>query len=116
MKRTSLRSLEKKADKLYQIRMIEQNPVSIISGEPTEVIHHFVPKSQSNNLRYDPLNGVPLTHKEHCRHHLSGDPRIVAGVIEKRGMDWYADLEKRRHIICKMNKGYLTEVINQLQK
>jgi len=110
----SVRALEKQADKLYQLKLIRLKPQSAVSGQPTEVIHHFIYKSQSNNLRYDYDNGVPLTNKEHARHHLSGDPEIVARIIEYYGMEWFEDLQKRRHIICKNNKSRLMEVIKNL--
>ena len=110
----SIKGLKKKADKLYQIRLIEQKPVSIISGQATEVIHHFIRKSQSANLRYDYANGVPLTNKEHCQHHLSGDPSIVADIIKAYGREWYEDLQTRRRIDFKMNKTTLKEVIEKL--
>lgn len=110
----SLRALEKKADRLFQIKLIEQKPFSAVSGEPTEVIHHFIYKSQSNNLRFDNDNGVPLTNKEHARHHLSGDPAIVAAIIKHYGEAWFDDLQKRRHIIYKTNKENLLKVIAEL--
>jgi len=112
----SVRALEKQADKLYQLKLIRLKPQSAVSGQPTEVIHHFIPKSQSNALRYDYENGVPLTNKEHARHHLSGDPAIVAKVIEFYGMGWFDDLQSRRHQICKNNKARLMEVIEDLTK
>ena len=112
--RKELRRLERLADRLYQIKVIKLKPKSIISGEPTEVIHHFCPKSQSNNLRYDIDNGIPLTNKEHARHHLSGDPSIVATIVLKMGQDWYNSLQKKRHIICKNNKAHLLEIIETL--
>ena len=112
--RQALRILEKRADQLFQIRGREKYPVSIISGEPTEVGHHFIPKSQSNNLRYDFDNYIPLTNKEHCRHHLSGDPSIVSTIVLKRGSKWYDDLNLRRHIIRKHTKEYLEGIIESL--
>jgi hypothetical protein len=113
-KRAEIRKLEKRADALYQIRCRELKPLSIISGEPTEVIHHFVPKSQSNNLRYDISNGIPLTNREHCRHHLSGDPSIVAKIVIEYGTDWYNILQQKRHQIQKHTKEYLEGVIDRL--
>ena len=113
-RKQSLKSLVKRADKLYQIKLISENPYSLVSGEPTEVIHHYVPKSQSNALRYDPLNGIPLTNREHARHHLSGDPSIVATIVKKRGVAWDDDLQLRRRTICKFNKGYLEQIIADL--
>ncbi len=115
LKKKSLKSLIKKADKLYQVKLIKLRPMSIISGKPTEVIHHCVPKSQSNNLRYDPDNGIPLTCTEHARHHLSGDPAIVAVIVGALGQKWFRDIQKRRRIICRLNKKYLEEVIGRLE-
>jgi hypothetical protein len=74
-----------------------------------------VPKSQSNNLRYDEPNGIPLTNKEHARHHLSGDPSIVAQITLIRGKKWLEDLQTRRRIICKHNLGYLETIKQDLE-
>lgn len=112
-RKQSIKSLIIKADKLYQIKLIALYPTSIISGKPTEVIHHFIYKSQSNNLRCDKDNGIPLTHKEHCQHHLSGDPAIVATIIKKKGQKWFDNLQLKRRIVCKLNKGYLLQIINE---
>lgn len=109
-----IKALRSKADKLYQIKLIKLKPYSVISGEPTEVIHHYIRKSQSNNLRYDFENGIPLTNKEHCQHHLSGDPSIVAGILKANGQEWHDDLQARRRIIRNLNKEYLQEVIKDL--
>lgn len=112
----SISKLTKEADKLYQIVYIRLKPRSAVSNEKTEVIHHYIPKSQSNNLRYDSQNGVPLTHKEHSRHHLSGDPNIVASILKTYGQDWHDDLQKRRKIIFKLNKGNLENIITKLKE
>ncbi len=113
-KPSKLRKLVKQADKLYQEKYIHDKPYSIISGEPTEVIHHIVYKSQSNNLRYDEKNGVPLTNKEHAQHHLSGDPSILAKILEVNGTDWFNDLQTRRRIVCKFNIEYISGIIWEL--
>lgn len=112
--RTALRALEKKCDRLFQIKFIEKNPKSIISGEPTEVCHHYIPKSQSNYLRFDFNNGIALTNKEHCRHHLSGDPSIVSTIVLNKGKEWVEELQRKRQIICKNNKIHLEEVFKEL--
>lgn len=109
-----IKRLRNKADKLYQIKLIEKKPHSVISGQPTEVIHHYIRKSRSNNLRYDYENGIPLTNKEHCQHHLSGDPDIMAKILKANGQEWHDDLQARRRITRKLNKTYLTEVIDEL--
>jgi hypothetical protein len=114
-RKQSLKSLQRLADKLYQVKLIRQKPISAVSGQPTEVIHHFIYKSQSAYLRYDYDNGVPLTNKEHNQHHLSGDPMIVAKIIKHYGQAWVDDLQERRRFIQKTNKAYLKTVIEELQ-
>ena len=63
---------------------------------PTQVIHHFHPKSVSNALRYDWDNAIPLTNGEHGRHHQANDPHIHGSAIQKRGDEWHSVLLKRR--------------------
>jgi hypothetical protein len=112
-RKAGVNSLRRQADHLFQIKLIKLKPKSIISGEPTEVIHHFVPKSQSNNLRYDTQNGIPLTNKEHCQHHLSGDPFIVAMIVNTLGKEWFDDLQIRRLIPRKLTTEYLMNIIRK---
>lgn len=111
-----MNTLEKKADKLLQLKYVPLNPECLVCGKPTAEMHHFINKSRSNNLRYDKKNLVPLCKGCHIKHHLSGDPTIVVTIINKMGQEWYDDLQKRRHIIRKHNKGYLMTVIEELSK
>jgi hypothetical protein len=111
----SIKSLEKKVDRLYQEKMIALHPYSCVSGKPTEVIHHVIYKSQSNYLRYDPCNGVPLTNLEHFYHHNRGDAIILNAIISHYGQAWFDNLQKRRHEICKTNKGYLLAKIEEME-
>lgn len=113
-KRAELRKLERQADALFQIKMKEKYPVSVLSGLPTEVIHHFVPKSQSNNLRYDERNACPCTNGEHFRHHNTSDPSLSIAFIKTRGQKVIDQLNRDRHVICKHTKEYLEGVINEL--
>jgi len=110
----SIKSLRKQADKLYQLKLIREKPRSVVSGQPTQVIHHFVPKSQSNNLRYDWDNGVPLTNSEHFTHEKKRDPTVSGACIKEYGQAWFDDLQARRRIIRKLNITYLKEVIKEL--
>lgn len=116
MKTQTEKSLRHKADKLYQVKLIGLKPQSIISGKPTEVIHHWVNKSRSNNLRYDYNNGVPLTNAEHSCHHLSGDSKIVGSILKAMGHEWNDDLQSRRYTIFKLNKGNLKDIIIKLEE
>ena len=108
------RALEQKADKLLQQHYVPLNPKCIVCGGMTSEMHHYIPKSQSNALRYDPKNLVPLCKRCHCRHHLSGDPSIVAEIIRKNGLEWDLDLQKRRHTITKLNREYLLGIISSI--
>lgn len=106
--------LTKRADSLYQTIGKILKPCSIVSGEPTEVMHHYIYKSQSKNLRYDLDNGIPLTNREHTRHHLSGDPRIVSTITLKMGEEWVSEMQLRRKITCKLTKEYLELKVQEL--
>ena len=57
-------------------------PKSILSGLPTQVMHHFFPKSVSSFHRYNWDNLIPLTNGEHMRLHQSGDPSIEQSIIK----------------------------------
>ena len=104
-------ALEKKADKLLQQHYVPINPNCIVCGGMTSEMHHVIYKSQSNALRYFSGNLVPLCKKCHCRHHLSGDPNILATIIKVKGQDWFDDLQARRHTITKLNREYLLGII-----
>jgi hypothetical protein len=113
--KAELTRLTKEADHLYQIKIKILKPKSAVSGEPTEVIHHWVNKARSNNLRYDAANGVPLTNAEHACHHLSGDSKIAAAILKHYGFGWDDDLQLRRRITLKLNKEYLQNIIITLK-
>jgi len=114
IKHEEIERLRSIADALFQNRGKEMFPYSIISGEPVEVIHHFIYKSQAKSLRYDFDNAIPLTNSEHCRHHKSGDPTIVSEILRKKGLKWEANLQQKRRILTKHTKEYLESVIERL--
>ena len=109
--------LQKKADALIQQIGKLKWPRSIVSGLPTQVIHHFFPKSVSNALRYDWDNLIPLTNGEHHRHHKANDPYIHGTIIQKRGKKWHDTLLARRwKEEVHTDKQYYLDVINRLEK
>jgi hypothetical protein len=114
-KREDIRILEKRADALFQIAGKKLFPISV-TGEPTEVIHHFVPKSQSNNLRYDFKNACPATNGWHYRHHTCSDPTLTDAFRKKFGQKRIDYLTKQRHISVKQTKERLDKVIEELNK
>ena len=107
--------LQKECDTLLQRIGKLKMPRSEISGLPTEVIHHFHPKSVSNALRYDWDNLIPLTNGEHGRHHQANDPHIHGTVIQKRGQVWHDTLLKRRwQESVKTDKAYYLAIKDRL--
>jgi 5-methylcytosine-specific restriction endonuclease McrA len=107
---------KRKADKLLQLKYVPLNPQCFICNETTSEMHHYIPKSQSNNLRYDPDNLIPLCRKCHARHHLSGDPRIVSTIVLRKGKEWVDGLQAKRSVLCKLNKTVLEEIINRMEE
>jgi 5-methylcytosine-specific restriction endonuclease McrA len=115
--RAKIRKLEVFADKLLQSKLTPENPQCIVCGGQTSCMHHVVFKSQSNALRYNPLNLVGLCSKCHTRLHFSGDPAILGTIIKVKGIDWFDELQKIRHTtICKHTKEYLEGIIESLSK
>jgi len=106
--------LQRECDKLMQEIGKKIHPHSIISGNPTEVHHHFVPKSVCTALRYDWDNLIPLTNAEHCRLHQSPDPDIEMRIAEIKGVDWYKALQAKRRQTIKVNREYYTKVYKNL--
>lgn len=111
--KSKLSTLRRKADKLLQEFYTQGN--CLVCNEPASCVHHYVPKGQSNNLRYDPPNLIPICQGCHFKHHTVGDPHIHNTIERIRGQKWVDDLEKRRHEICKFNVGYLEEIIENLK-
>lgn len=83
-------------------------------GSPTSNMHHVIFKSQSNYLRYSENNLVPLCMRCHFKLHNIGDSEILGTIIKKKGMKWFDKLQQDRHIICKMKKEYLEDIIESL--
>jgi 5-methylcytosine-specific restriction endonuclease McrA len=111
----SIAKLRRTADRLLQVKYTSLDPRCVVCGSVMSCCqHHFVPKSQSNFLRYEPLNLVTLCSKCHTRHHLSGDPAVVATIIKVRGIEWFDKLQLLRKKPCKLNRVYLESVVAKL--
>ena len=112
---TELSKWQKKCDKLMQEKGKKLFPKSILSGLPTQVMHHFVPKSVSARLRYDWDNLIPLTNGEHMRLHQSGDPQYEHDIIRLKGGDkWYLPLRKRGREIIKVNIAHYKKIYEEM--
>jgi len=115
MKSPSLKAMISQADKLYQQKYLQLNPTCLICGKPAHCIHHFIYKSHSKALRYDENNGISICISCHSRHHLSGDPYIVATILKVKGQEWNNSLQEKRKERVKFNKAYMKGIIEKLQ-
>lgn len=109
-------ALRHKADKEYQLAIIRLYPKSIISGEPTEVAHHWIYKVHSNATRYYIPNGIPITNEEHGTLHGKRPEALQNQIVIQRGTAWLEDLERERKKIVKLTSGYLEEALTKLEK
>ena len=114
MKQSKKAQLKKEIDKLAKRKYWQ--PYCLICGKPAQVLHHFIPRSQSLYLRWDKRNLIPICNGCHTRHHRAGDPSIHAIILKKKGWEWYEDLMQDRHTIFKDTLTNLREVRERLNK
>lgn len=121
--KTEKQLLEDKAMKLWKLAcLLMWGNKSIISGKPANVFHHFIPRSRSRLLKYDPKNGVPLTNKEHYAIHFSKSPnkiyRMVKKIRKKRGKTWckYIDRKEKDHKYSYYTVGFIKKQIRKLRR
>lgn len=114
-RRSELGKLQARCDKEMQLLGKILYPKSLLSGLPTQVMHHFFPKSVCARLRYDWENLIPLTNGEHMRLHQSGDPTYEMRIREIKGDKWYSSLLLKKREMIKVNKQYYEEVLEKLQ-
>jgi len=108
--------LQKEADRKFQIAGKILYPKSIVSGKPTEVIHHWIYKSHSNNLRYYFPNGVPLTNDEHGAIHGKRPEQIKNQIFIQMGVPWAEDLDNKSKVIRKLTEEYYRAKIAEFDK
>ena len=102
--------LQKKCAKLLQELGRETFEFCEVCGMPLSCLHHFVKKSQSNRLRYDKDNLIPICNSCHFKIHITDDPSIEATIIRKRGWKWYDQLMKKKHEMVKTNLPYYLKI------
>lgn len=84
-----------------------------VCDKPADVMHHFVPKSQSAFLRYDDRDLIPLCKGCHFRHHLTGDPLIHGTIQEKRGNEWFSELMILKRKLFSLDRKFLESIISK---
>lgn len=118
MKKNNKKHLRKIADRLYILAVLKKKGDRCeICGREAVTVHHFIPKSRSEAVRYDIENGVPVCNGCHKKIH-SWDPHLSGIVVLKRGEDWYFSLLRRSSMVVsgRVTIQYLKEKIKILKK
>jgi len=121
MKKTRLRKVskdprtvqQKKTDRALQdwFRSEYSHARCEVCKAPFQLMHHFVEKSQSTNLRYDHDNLIFLCHKCHAKHHQFGDTEIAGTIILQKGGEWFKNL----HIKKRIDKRYTIKELREIE-
>lgn len=117
--------LQKKCDKLLQQIYTKKYPKCDICGKPTYTMHHFVEKSRSNRLRYEPENLIPVCKLCHYYIHnrtgmfglnnINRSYDCVDRIIQKRGgKAWKDRMETIGRETIKTNLAYYEKIYQSL--
>ena len=109
------KAIKNKLDRLIQQIYRKPSDKCLVCGERAEVLHHFVQKSQSMYLRWDPSNLIPLTNSCHCRHHITGDPMVVATIVQKKGQKWLEKIQEDKNKPFDSSLTGLRELLEKLE-
>jgi len=106
--------LRAKCDKALQEEGRKRYKECEVCGKPISCLHHFFPKSISSRLRYDWDNLIPICIGCHFQHHSTYNPTIHATIIEKKGLEWYNNLNAIKRDYVKTNVEYYELVLEEL--
>ena len=115
-KRNPIKTARNKADKLYQIVGLKLNPICECCGNPATEIHHFLPKSLSNALRYDLKNGISLCRSCHFKHHSRFDPAIYERMTANKSPEWFLYIRNKRREIIRPTLTWYKSKIDELNE
>ena len=104
-----LKRLKKQATILFQQ---SREPFCKICGKEATVVHHIIPKSRSNAVRFDLLNAASLCQGCHFQWHNTQDPRLY----EKMRPRNYKQLQAKSRETVKTNIQFYEEAITRLKK
>lgn len=114
VKLPTVKSMRNKCDALLTPIIKKMYPYCLFTGEPTEVAHHHVKKSESSALRYYIPNLIPLTHKAHMALH-SHETLYSSRIVAIRGVAWWNDLEEKKREFTKCDVHFYIENYNRLK-
>jgi len=99
-----------RADKALQKAITKLHPLCELCGKPVSCGHHLFPKSSSSALRYEEDNIIPVCVGCHLGFHSNRSADFIGRTIEKRGIDWFNNLQRIRSRVVKATKKYYEEM------
>lgn len=87
-----------------------------LCGQPYQVAHHFIFKSQSNYLRYVEKNLIFICHGCHSKFHTFNDARMVIKVQKLRGEAWVKWIVKHSRLLKNDSRVELREIYNKYKE
>jgi len=104
--------IAKECDKLWKLACYKAwgNECIFCGKTDQTTYHHYIERSKSILLKYDPINGVPMCNmREHfvLHHSKEGDKimKLCNEIREKRGEKWCQYIDKQRKVD---NRGIFT--------
>src|SRR3990167_784827 len=106
--------LKAEADRAVQDAYRRDNPGKKceMCNKPYQVLHHFIFKSQSNYLRYEPRNYVFVCNGCHYKFHQP-DPMIYIRLNKLRGQEWADWIEAHKRKLKSDKRQELIEIIER---
>jgi len=114
MRKLTVKSVRNQCDKLLTPLIKKMFPRCLLCGKDTEVAHHHVHKSKSTRLRYEPDNLIPLCNSCHLALHMN-ESYHASRIVEKRGLEWFRELEKKKNEIVKADVYYYSVQLGKLR-
>jgi 5-methylcytosine-specific restriction endonuclease McrA len=114
-KLTPLKKLRTIADGLLTPLIKRLFPRCLLCGNPTQVAHHYIKKSESNRLRYIVENLINLCTSCHCALH---NHETIYGnrIVKIKGQEWHDKLIKMKQEYIKVDRGYYENAITKLNE
>jgi hypothetical protein len=116
MKYKTIGQLKKLADRKLQdfYRKNLRERCDLCGGEYF-CMHHFIPKSLSNFLRYDIHNLIPVCIKCHSKFHSFNEPEMNILIYKLKGEAWFNWIQLSRRIKKRDNRKELEGLIKKYQ-
>lgn len=115
MAKSKKRRLKEKAVKIATEQMLAEYPNCLLCPNKADTCHHFIRQSQSNYLRCDKRNLIPICQKCHYLWHHGGKAEVMTlRLVQRFGDEWRDGLIKDSTVRIKDTVGYWEGVLSSL--